>query len=240
MRLTRRKLPPGLREALRAAERHERGKGPWRSGAWLRQLRRVPLAGWFLLLFLAVLAAGESGLLLRREAQHPGQGSASLPRVLYGIPEGTTPPAQPRSGVPARDRFTARVTVVDGDTLAAGGARLRVYGVDAPELGQTCQRRAGDYPCGEEARRAMAGILRGGAVACEALDTDRYGRRIVRCRNAEGTDIGAELVRQGWAVAFTRFSADYVGQEAEARAAGRGLWAGRFETPSEWRARHRQ
>ncbi|MBR0672892.1 thermonuclease family protein [Roseomonas soli] len=157
-----------------------------------------------------------------------------MPRVRYGIPEGTAPP-----GIPASGTFAARVTVVDGDTLATGGGRLRLHGVDAPESAQTCRRRGSDYPCGQEASRAMARILGGGTLSCQVLDTDRYGRRVARCRNAQGTDIGAELVRQGWAIAFTRYSADYVRQESEARAARRGMWEGSFETPSDWRARRR-
>lgn len=203
----------------------------------IRWLRRVPLVGWFLIAILAVLGADAYGLAGRLGLPWIGGRSPSLPRVVHGFPEGTR--AHPTSAIPANGAFTAHVTVVDGDTLAAGGARLRLHGVDAPESAQICWRRGASYPCGQEARRAMAAILRGGAVSCRALDTDRYARRIVRCRNAQGQDIGAELVRQGWAIAFTRYSTDYVAQQTEARAAGRGLWEGRFESPSDWRARHR-
>jgi endonuclease YncB( thermonuclease family) len=48
------------------------------------------------------------------------------------------------------------------------------------------------------------------------------------------------MVLGGWAVAFERYSRDYVDQEAEARHAHRGLWSGTFQMPWEWRAEHRQ
>ncbi|MBR0682402.1 thermonuclease family protein [Roseomonas eburnea] len=128
---------------------------------------------------------------------------------------------------------------MDGDTLATAGGRLRIHGIDAPESDQTCRRGGQAYACGEAARRALAALPGNGRLTCEALDTDRYGRRVVRCRNAGGLDIGRELVRQGWAVAFARYAEDYAAEANEARAARRGLWDGSFENPADWRARHR-
>jgi endonuclease YncB( thermonuclease family) len=133
----------------------------------------------------------------------------------------------------------SRVGVVDGDTLSMGGERLRIHGIDAPEMSQSCERPAGRYACGDAARAVMSGILGRGVLSCEQLDTDQYQRRVVRCHDEQGRDIGAELVRQGWAMAFTRYSTEYVGQESQARAARRGLWEGRFDAPWDWRARQR-
>jgi len=180
--------------------------------------RRAPL---FLLAPL-LLASGAGALLVLRDGP-------ALPRVVYG----------PASAPPAEARLTDRVSVIDGDTLAMSAERLRLHGIDAPELSQACERAGRPYACGEEARQAMARILGGGVAACAQLDTDQYGRRVVRCHNEAGTDIGGELVRQGWAIAFRRYSTAYVAAEAEARAARRGLWAGRFEDPADWRARSR-
>lgn len=164
--------------------------------------------------------------------------AVGLPRVVYGpAPEVPQVPG-PTGGLTAA-RLSVRPAIVDGDTLAAGTDRLRIHGIDAPEMDQTCQRRGGTYPCGAAARDAMADIIGRSSLSCEPLDTDRYGRSVVRCVTDRGTDIGAELVRQGWAVAFRRFSLDYVAQEAEARAARRGIWEGSFMDPSDWRARSR-
>jgi endonuclease YncB( thermonuclease family) len=208
-----------LREALDAADRRN---------AWRRL--QAPLARprrWRRAAGAAVLAAIGLGIAWQAGLLGPG---APLPRLLHGIPEGTPTPAA---------GFTARVGVVDGDTLSMGAERLRIHGIDAPEMAQSCERGGTAYACGEAARSAMAGILGRGLVSCEQLDTDQYQRRIVRCADEQGRDIGAELVRQGWALAFTRFSTAYVPQEAEARRARRGLWEGRFDAPWDWRARPR-
>jgi len=124
---------------------------------------------------------------------------------------------------------------VDGDSLRRDEMDFRLYGIDAPELHQTCGNRlGGDYECGREARRALARIIAGGELSCRELDEDRYGRKVVRCHRGN-MDVGREMVRQGWAVAYLRHSTDYAGEEAEARAAKRGLWAGDFEEPESWR-----
>ncbi len=69
---------------------------------------------------------------------------------------------------------------------------------------------------------------------CEDLGRDRYKRIIGRCTVA-GEDTGAWMVSQGLALAYRRYSLDYTGQEAEARAARRGIWAGEFVKPWQWR-----
>jgi len=217
----RRRLPPELREALDAARRSTR-RDRLRTFLWRfrRPGRRIAATGAVLL--LAGIAAWQAG-----PWRAPG---ADLPRVIYG---------EPSAAPPADARPTLRATAVDGDTLAAGETRLRLHAIDAPEIGQTCSRSGRTYPCGEEARRAMARILGAGAVACTGDGHDRYGRRIVRCTNAAGLDIGAALVAEGWAIAFRRFGEDYVAQEEEARRRRLGLWAGQFEPPEEFRRRQR-
>jgi endonuclease YncB( thermonuclease family) len=126
-------------------------------------------------------------------------------------------------------------TAVDGDSLRRGETDYRLYGIDAPELQQSCgNRMGGEYQCGREARRALARLVAGRELSCQELDEDRYGRKVVRCRD-EGRDIGRAMVREGWAIAYLRHSADYVADETAARAAKRGLWAGSFEEPEDWR-----
>lgn len=129
--------------------------------------------------------------------------------------------------------------VVDGDSLRRGDTEIRLYGIDAPEYRQICSDGNGrDYACGQEAVAALRALLRGQTVTCSSFETDRYGRAISSCK-AGDLDLNGEMVRRGWAVAYTRHSAGYVSEEAEARAAKRGLWQGRFENPQDWRARHR-
>ncbi len=71
-------------------------------------------------------------------------------------------------------------------------------------------------------------------MTCEDLGRDRYERIIARCAVA-GEDIESWMVVNGWAVAYRRFSLDYVDEEADAQAARRGIWAGEFVKPWEWR-----
>ena len=108
---------------------------------------------------------------------------------------------------------------------------------------QQCRRAgapvASTYPCGQYAKAALERIIGGSAVACEARDRDRYGRTIASCV-AQNSDAAREMVRQGWAVAYTRFSLADVIDEGVARAANRALWAGTFDAPEEWRRHHKR
>lgn len=110
--------------------------------------------------------------------------------------------------------------VIDGDTLEIGKTTIRLNGIDAPEHGQKC----GSWRCGAAATDAMAALADGVALSCEAGLLDGYGRIIATCWSG-ATDIGGEKVRDGLAWAFVRYSDAYVAEEAEARAARRGVWA---------------
>ena len=88
--------------------------------------------------------------------------------------------------------------------------------------------------CGELGKEVVIELQR---LGVEVIGVDRYHRRVVRCANAAGEDIAAAMVLAGWAMAYRRYSVDYVPQEDEARAHGRGIWAGRFEPPWDWRRR---
>ena len=123
--------------------------------------------------------------------------------------------------------------VIDGDSIRVAGLEVRLAGVDAPELRQTCRAEGRDYPCGEAARRALDAFVGGKVVACRLDGRDRYGRRLGACERA-GEDIGAALVRSGHAVAYGRYGPE----EALARKGKLGLWAGSFEAPSAWRQTH--
>lgn len=131
--------------------------------------------------------------------------------------------------------------VVDGDTFSVGASRVRLWGVDAPEGRQVCQDAKGQgYACGGVAREELVRLIGGRRVRCELRDGDPYGRAVSRCQ-AGATDLGEAMVRAGWAVDYAQFSRGaYASAEAEARRARRGLWAGRFEAPSSWRADERR
>lgn len=138
-------------------------------------------------------------------------------------------------------QVTGAARVVDGDTFNVGVERVRLWGVDAPEGREVCQNAQGEgYACGDVARDQLVGLIGGRAVRYEVRDRDPYGRAVARCL-AGATDLGEAMVRAGWAVDYVQFSRGaYASAEVEARRARRGLWAGRFETPSTWRAEARQ
>ena len=129
---------------------------------------------------------------------------------------------------------TAKVT--DGDTIRIGDARIRLWGIDAPERRQTCQGRNGDvYECGRDSAAVLNELTRGRQVECEVKDRDRYGRVVGVCRTESG-QLNASMVRRGWAVEYTQFSKGRYSQEqAEAQREGLGIWSGRFEMPWDWR-----
>ena len=131
-----------------------------------------------------------------------------------------------------------RARVIDGDTIEVQSARIRLYGIDAPESAQRCREGNRRWSCGEQATRALAGRIHGRSVACEARDQDRYGRIVAVCRH-DGRDVNAWMVDQGWAMAYRRYSTAYVDQEAAAKRARRGLWRGDFVRPWDWRRGNR-
>lgn len=121
--------------------------------------------------------------------------------------------------------------VIDGDTLSQSGERIRLLGIDAPESDQQCERNGASWACGREARDQLVKLLQaGGDVECRGVEQDRYQRLLATCR-AGGVDVNSEMVRRGMAVSY----GSYRTEEAQARAAHAGLWAGEFERPKDYR-----
>ena len=127
-----------------------------------------------------------------------------------------------------------RPTVTDGDTIKLGGVAIRIHGIDAPELKQRCQVDGRHYRCGVVARQALMAKLGSRPVQCLGRGTDKYHRLIATC-NVDGVDIGYWMVSQGYALAYRKYSLEYVPAEDAARTARRGLWMGKFEFPWVWR-----
>ena len=131
--------------------------------------------------------------------------------------------------------ITGPARVIDGDTIDVAGQRIRLHGIDAPESKQGCRYGMAEVECGKKATNALRRLIARRPVVCQERDVDRYGRVVAVCFNAEGQDVGAELVHKGWALAYRRFSLDYVRQEQEAKARKAGLWSMDFIEPWEWR-----
>lgn len=130
--------------------------------------------------------------------------------------------------------------VVDGDTIHASGHKIRLLGIDAPELKQSCQTQDGaEWPCGKMARDLVVGMLDAkGALWCRITGRDRYKRLLGQCfagQDNQGMDIQHMLVRSGFAVA--EYTKTYRSQESEAKRGKQGFWRGSFLRPKDWRRR---
>ncbi len=123
--------------------------------------------------------------------------------------------------------------IKDGDTFVLDDVTIRVWGIDAPDnvsIFDLVTFRGGK----RQAREALARILATGPVQCVAKEMDRHKRTVAVCSTPAVADVGAEMVRQGYACDWKRFSSGaYDAQEREAKANMRGLWAS--GTPQAWR-----
>lgn len=129
------------------------------------------------------------------------------------------------------------LTVPDGDGFMAAGLRVRLLGMDAPEIDQTCQDTQGrEWPCGKRARWRLMELLKGRRLELDVHGVDCYGRLLCVCR-ADGEDVAEVMVREGLAVSYG--DERYAQAEAAAARAGRGMWQGFFETPESWRGTQR-
>ena len=127
--------------------------------------------------------------------------------------------------------------VIDGDTIDIEGTRIRLHGIDAPELNQTCSDGFG----GKDAAEHLRSLIAQQPVRCERHDIDRYGRIVAICFNAIGDDLNELMVRDGYAYAYAVYSQKYLRAEQVARAAKLGVFSlGRkCELPWLWRKKRR-
>lgn len=131
------------------------------------------------------------------------------------------------------------VRVIDGDTFDVGGQRVRIHGIDAPEVGQTCDDAEGRvWPCGAFVKEEVSRRYQGATATCEEVEQDRYGRSVAKCF-VDGNDVGEAIVSDGWAQAYRQYSMDYDLAEKTAQVLGLGLWASTMQAPAAYRADQR-
>ena len=133
--------------------------------------------------------------------------------------------------------------VTDGDTIRVGKKKIRLFGIDAPEKKQKCKRNwlsisfisfQKDYLCGEVSTNILKKIIDEKKVMCKYISKDRYKRYIAECFKGE-KNINAFMVRNGYAVAYRKYSLKYTSHENIAKKEKLGLWAGSFDMPWDWR-----
>ena len=125
--------------------------------------------------------------------------------------------------------------IIDGDTIKILNKRIRFHGIDTPEKKQICIKNSKEYRCGQEATIALIKKINGKTVVCKVQDKlDRYKRYIGVCF-FEDINLNKWMVRNGYAVAYRRYSKDYIQDENYAKKNKIGLWSGNFTHPEKWR-----
>ncbi|MEO0667177.1 MAG: thermonuclease family protein [Pseudomonadota bacterium] len=135
-------------------------------------------------------------------------GSADAPPANIKAPPPapkTIPPratAKPKRKTPNRPHahmpeIEGRAYVVDGDSLVINKTEIRIYGVDAPEL---------NHPWGQKAKWAMVALCKGHNIRARIVETDDHGRTVAMCYLPDGRDLSAEMVKQGLALDWPKFS----------------------------------
>lgn len=139
----------------------------------------------------------------------------------------------------AENIMLSDVKVTDGDTIRVKGQRYRLFGIDAPESKQTCNKADGSkWGCGSVARTALFEMVNGQDIRCDVTGNDKYGRGVAVCY-AGNVELNREMVKQGMAVAYTQYSKRYLAEEQTAKAGKMGIWQGRFMEPREWRRKYK-
>ena len=124
--------------------------------------------------------------------------------------------------------------IVSGDTLTLGNQIVKLYGVAAPDISQTCADSSGrGYRCGQQSVSWLSGWLADNTIKCHILAKDDRGVLIGVCMLGP-YDIGAALINSGWAVADIRQTQIYLPYQNQALSNRRGLWQGEFYMPWDW------
>lgn len=137
-----------------------------------------------------------------------------------------------------QNHITGKVVVTDGDTLRMGEIRIRMHGIDAPEKAQTCIKAMHNWQCGQASRAALIAKVGDSNVNCVIKDIDRYKRLVGECFIGK-LNLNRWMVSEGWAVAYRKYSQDYIKNEELARQSRTGIWSSEFQLPSEWRKSRR-
>ena len=135
----------------------------------------------------------------------------------------------------ASNEISGIPSITDGDTIKILNKRIRFHGIDTPEKKQICIKNSKKYRCGQEATSALIKKINRKTVICKVQEKlDRYKRYIGVCF-LEDINLNKWMVRNGYAVAYRRYSKDYIQDENYAKKNKIGLWSGNFIHPEKWR-----
>tara|TARA_Y100001958_G_C20756126_1_gene238277 strand:- start:28 stop:519 length:492 start_codon:yes stop_codon:yes gene_type:complete len=136
--------------------------------------------------------------------------------------------------------------IVDGDTIQINEYKIRLEGIDAPEMRQQCKKERlkissiigftfyKNYNCGEVSKENLEAKIDRSKIKCISSSKDRYKRYLAECFK-DKINLNRWMVRNGFAVAYRRYSKQYISDEEFARENKLGLWRGKFLKPEKWR-----
>ncbi len=136
--------------------------------------------------------------------------------------------------------------VIDGDTVQINNFKIRLEGIDAPEMRQKCKKEFlkisstigfifyKDYNCGEVSKKKLKDKINESEIKCISSSKDRYKRHIATCFKGQ-TNLNQWMVRNGYAIAYRRYNKKYIPDEDFAKENKLGLWKGKFMDPEKWR-----
>lgn len=137
------------------------------------------------------------------------------------------------------DIHSSRVRVIDGDTLDLEGVKVRLKGIDAPEIKQLCRKDKNIFNCGELAKRSLEALILDKVVSCNKSSIDKYGRYISYCTNGDKS-LNHEMIKHGLAYTYMNHNAILALSEYKACFMQSGLWSGKFDKPWKWRSFHKK
>ena len=133
--------------------------------------------------------------------------------------------------------------MIDGDTIHIKSYKIRLEGIDAPEMKQKCKKPylkimffnfQKDYYCGQISKEKLIKKIGNKRVKCILLGKDRYKRYLAKCFKGK-LNLNKWMVRNGYAVAYRKYSKRYILAENFAKEEKLGLWRGTFIKPEKWR-----
>ena len=127
-----------------------------------------------------------------------------------------------------------KIQVIDGDTIHIGKLKYRFFGIDAPEIKQICEKDNTKIQCGVIAKSVLQNKIADKIPECVVKDKDRYQRLVAECFIGKES-LSRFMVRQGYAVAYSQYSKDFIEDEKYAKENKLGIWSMNFQMPSEYR-----
>ncbi len=142
------------------------------------------------------------------------------------------------NGTQNQKLISGKAKIIDGDTIHIGSNKIRLHGIDAPELNQNCLFNDKVWNCGKESKKFLINFINNKKISCKLIDKDRYNRHIAICFK-DTINLNKKIVQEGWAIAYRYYSKDFVDDEKVAKINKSGIWKGNFEEPYLFRKKNK-